>query len=201
MNQYKPIPLKKIKQMEKLFSKGLSVADIANKLNVPYSIVYYYTRVKQRGFSSLFDYQTYLAQRRGFKTNYEYKAYLANKKKSVNNGKKQRLKLSPNYVEKASIRKRFSSKTEYEYFMMKRRKSQLINKELSLLLRRKLKELGKRPGWLAEQLGVGKIAVYDYMSGRTKPAYRLQKKFFKLLGLPYQTMDDFRRDLEKGSKK
>jgi transcriptional regulator with XRE-family HTH domain len=200
MNQYKPIPPKKIKQMEKLFSKGLSISEIARRMKMAASSIYTYTRAKQRGFSSVFDYQTYLAHKKGFKTNHEYKMYLANRKKSIKSGSKKKLKLSSNYIENIALRKGFSSKSEYEYFLMKRRKNQLLNKELRSLLRIRLKELQKKPGWLAEQLGVRKTAVYDYMSGRTKPAYRLQKKFFELLGLPYQTIEDFKKDLEKAGK-
>jgi len=98
-------------------------------------------------------------------------------------------------------RKGFSSLNEYKNFLIKQRKKQPINRALGEMIKKRLKEIGKKEKWLADQLGVSKNAVNSYISGTNKPAYRFHKKFFELLGLPYQTMDDFRRGWEEHNEK
>lgn len=200
LERYK-VPEEKILLIEKLFDEGLSIEEIKQRTNVSYSTAYFYARAKQRGFTSLMDYKNDQAKKRGFKSHYEYKKSLKGKKKTNIPKKRKKFMSSTDYMKDVAKRKRFSSLNEYKNFLIKRRKKQLVNKELGILITKKLKEMGKKRSWLADQLGVNQNTVGSYISGTTKPAYRLQKKFFELLELPYKTMDSFRKALENNSKK
>lgn len=197
------VPEEKMILIEKLFKKGLSIEEIKRRANVSYSTAYYYARAKQRGFASPLDYRNDQAKNKGFKSHYEYIKSLKRKrkKKTIIPKKRKKFKSSTDRMKDIAKRKGFSSLTEYKNFLIRRRKKQLVNKELGILITKRLKEMGKKKSWFADQLGVNNNTVGSYVSGTTKPAYRLQKKFFELLGLPYQTTDDFRKALEKNSKK
>lgn len=197
------VPEEKIILIEKLFNEGLSLEEIKRRTNVSYSTVYYYSRLKQRGFTSFIDYRNDQAQKRGFNSHYEYVKSLKRKRKKKTNIPQKRKKFmsSIDYMKDVAKRQGFSSLNEYKNFLIKRRKKLLVNKELGILITKKLEEMGKKKSWLADQLGVSNNTIGSYISGATNPAFRLQKKFFELLELPYQTIDDFRRALEKNSKK
>jgi len=195
------VPEEKVKLIEKLFKDGLSVAEISRRTNLSESAAYTYTRVKQRGFASYKDLRNYQAQKRGFKSHYDYTKFLKKKKKVNIPQIRKKFKSSTDYMRDLARRKGFSSLTEYKNFLMGRRKKQPINKELGKLIKKRLKEIGKKEYWLADQLGVNKNTVYSYISGTNKPAYRFQKKLFELLGLPYQTIEEFRREFENIRKK
>ena len=200
LERYK-VPEEKMILIEKLFNEGLSIEDIKQRTNVSYSTAYFYARVKQRGFSSPMDYRNDQAKKRGFKSHYEYIKFLKKKKKTNIPKKRKKFKSTTDYMKDIAKRKGFSSLTEYKNFLIRRRKKQLVNKELGILITKKLKEMGKKRPWLAVQLGVNQNTISSYISGTTKPAFRLQKKFFELLELPYQNMDGFRKALENNGKK
>ncbi|MDP2362579.1 MAG: hypothetical protein Q8M94_02295 [Ignavibacteria bacterium] len=200
LERYK-VPVEKILLIEKLFKKGLSVEEIRLQANVSYSAAYYFTRVKQRGFARLIDYRNDQAQKKGFKSHYEYIKSLKRKGKTYIHQKQKKFESSTDYMRDLARRKGFSTLTEYKNFLIRQRKKHPINRALGEMIKKRLKEIGKKEKWLADQLGVSKNTVCSYTSGTTKPAYRFQKKLFELLELPYQTTDDFRRGWEEHNEK
>jgi ribosome-binding protein aMBF1 (putative translation factor) len=84
----------------------------------------------------------------------------------------------------------FKSEYEYRQYLTKKKQKRLENIELSNLIKRNLKKLGKEQNWLAEKLGVTKGTVSKYASGTYIPNYERLQKLFKVLKLPYKTIDD-----------
>ena len=56
----------------------------------------------------------------------------------------------------------FKSQTEYLEYLVRQRKERKRNRELSDLVKTRLRKLGKTQSWLAQQLGVSKQAVNSY---------------------------------------
>lgn len=195
------LPEEKIKLIEKLFKDGLSIAEISRRTNISPTTIYNRTRLKQRGFDSYLDLRNYQAQKRGFKSHYDYVKFLNRKKKTKTHKNQKKFKSSTDYMKDLARREGFSSITEYKNFLTKQRKKQPVNKELGKLITKRLNEMGKKKRWLADQLGIHQNSLSAYISGSSTPSYRIQKKFFGLLELPYQTIEDFRRDLGERMKK
>ena len=74
--------------MEELYNKGLSVAEIARKVNVSYATVYGYTKVKQKGFASRTEYHEHLAKQKGFASYGEYRKYQAEQRQQKKSNQK-----------------------------------------------------------------------------------------------------------------
>jgi predicted DNA-binding protein YlxM (UPF0122 family) len=67
-----------VELMQTLYvNDGLPVAEVARKVNLPYSTVYVYTKAKERGFANLKEYEQHLARERGFANLKEYEQHLA----------------------------------------------------------------------------------------------------------------------------
>lgn len=52
--------------------EGLPIYKISKQMNMPYSRIYTYLRLKERGFDSVTDYLKFRAKERGYKTLHEY---------------------------------------------------------------------------------------------------------------------------------
>lgn len=130
-------------------------------------------------------------RRRGFNTMGKYFNYLKKKHKKKN---KISIAKSPDYIYK---RRGFDSKQEYEKDLENKRQQNPINKKFSSLITTRFNSIydnryrGKNKAWLARELGVTQSAVSRFFSGKTLPRGSLQLKLFKLLKLPYKTLDDF----------
>ncbi len=162
---------------------------------------YYESNAKKKGFSSFKEHQDYLARKNGFRNNsdrvkrnqellakrkgfrsyYEYEKYLVRKR-----GFPSILALREYWAK----RRGFSSAHKLFKYLAKKRKKKAINRELSLLIQYSLGELDKNQLWLSERLGISESAVSRYTSGETTPRASLQKKLFRVLNLPYKTLDD-----------
>ena len=64
------------------------------------------------------------------------------------------------------------------------------NRELSDLIKRSLKKLGKNQSWLASQIDVSRESVSKYAQGKITPDREKLKRLFSALDVPYRTLDD-----------
>lgn len=94
------------KEISNLYSRDLTVKEIAKIVGLPYSKVYELTLLKEAGFSSITEYYEYLARRRinpdtgvKFKSHAEYQGYRA-KKRQKNYKNKKLSELIINRLEK-----------------------------------------------------------------------------------------------------
>ncbi|MDP2362581.1 MAG: helix-turn-helix domain-containing protein, partial [Ignavibacteria bacterium] len=58
------IPDEKLKLIDKLFDKGISIAQIAREVNLTYSCVYNYKAARIKGFNSYDEYQKHLTPKK-----------------------------------------------------------------------------------------------------------------------------------------
>lgn len=203
------------------FHKIMLVSDIAKKLKLPYSTVYSYTRVIDRGFKSRKDHLDFLARKRGYEsdadyrkhlilTSYEsvtdyhnqhaisrgfssctdYKNYLARKNNFKNLSAYQEMlakragfKSRHSYNEFLAIRRGFKSYKEYSDFHDKQKQQKQPYRELSDVIRTKLKELNKPQEWLASTLSVSKAAIYKYISARAIPRKGKRETLYQVLNI------------------
>ena len=103
--------------------------------------------------------------KKGFKSYHEYNKYLAEKKG---------LTLS-----------------EYQEGLAKARQKKPINRELSDLIKERLKELGKTRIQLAEEIEISRVSVDNYAKGRSIPNEKNLEKLFNALDLSFETSDYF----------
>ena len=172
----------KTKQLiQKLHNKGLSVREIARKVNVSYPIVWEYTKAKKRGFKSYSEYREYLVKKRGFESFYEYQNHLARQKG---------FESLSEYQENLVRQRGFESLSEYHEHLAKQRQKRPENRELSDLIKRSLKKLGKNQSWLASQIKVSRESVSKYAQGKRTPNREKLKRLFSALDVPYRTLDD-----------
>ena len=177
----KRISDKTIELMQKLYDEGFSVMEIARRIKVSYTLSYSYTRVKQRGFASYGEYLRHLAKQKGFGSRTKYEKNLAKQKGfgSLNE-----------FQENLAKQKGFGSLNEYQEYLAKKRQERPENQELSDLINKRLKELGKNQSWLARQAGVSREMVSKYAQGKSIPNNDRLKKLYSALEVPYQTLDD-----------
>ena len=79
---------------------------------------------------------------------------------------------------------------------MRQRVNKPENQELSNLIRRRLKEIGKNESWLAEEIGVTRQAVSLYVRGRSIPTDGLLQKLYSSLDVSYETLDGLLEDID-----
>jgi len=189
--------------VERLYAKGLSAVEIAMKSDVPYAAVHRYIKLRQKGFKSYSEYRGDLARQRGFKSLNEYEEYAARQKGfksrtaySRSLVKKRGFNSLNDYQEYLIIKRGFGSKSEYEEHLAKKRQQKAINQRLSDLIKRRLNKLGKTQRWLAKQLEITDSTISRYMQGRFIPQKSSQRRLFKMLKLPYKTLDDLVEDVK-----
>src|SRR3989339_802454 len=91
-------------------------------------------------------------------------------------------------------RKLFASRTEYNDYHERQRTSRPENQELSDLIKKRLKELGRNQSWLAEEIEVTKQRVSQYVQGKSFPKEDVLQKLYSSLEVPYKTLEDFLDD-------
>src|SRR3989338_1286853 len=169
---------------------GLTLSEIARKTGFSYSSIYYLTKIRQRinletgqPFISYTEYQDYLARQRtnpktgkNFASRNEYGNYCIKLRTNPKTGKN------------------FASHTEYKDYLAKQRMKRPENQELSSLIRKRLRELGKNQSWLAEKIGTRRVTISNYIKGKYAPKEYLLEKLYSSLDLPYKTLDDFVED-------
>ena len=151
--------------MKVLRKQGLSLEEIAEEISLNESTIQIYLRVINRGFKSLTEYHEHLVKQRGFESLTKYYEYLAKERG-------------------------FESLTEYHLQRYRKRQERPLNKKLSKLIKQHLEILNKNARWLADELGITEGAISRYKDGKTTPRRSLQPKLFKILELPYKTIDD-----------
>src|SRR3989338_7450576 len=90
--------------------------------------------------------------------------------------------------------KLFESLTEYNDYHERQRTSRPENQELSDLIKKRLKELGRNQSWLAEEIEVTKQRVSQYVQGKSFPKEDVLQKLYSSLEVPYKTLEDFLDD-------
>jgi len=114
---------------------------------------------KEKGFSSFRDYQKRWANGKGHKS---YSGYL----------------------ESWAREKGYTSYNDYVNEMASKRKEMPENKNLSSLIKIRLKELGENQTWLAQHLGCTRQAVSLYALGKNCPKMPMLKKIYFVLDVP-----------------
>lgn len=152
-------------------------AAIARRTGVSYSSVYGLTRLQERGFNSLAEYQDDLARRRGFDSRYESDRHRAKEKgfSSIHayreyHAKGRGFSSLHDYREYQSREQGFASRSEHTEHLAERRRTRRKNSILSGILSESLSELDRTQAWLARQLGVSRQMVSRYVSGSAMPA-------------------------------
>ncbi len=88
---------------------------------------------------------------------------------------------SREYNEELAKRHGFKNRSGYQEHLINERKKRRPNKDLSHLIKFKLKKLGKNQSWLAEQLSVTRASVSLYALGKSIPHDELLTSLFHLL--------------------
>ncbi len=170
----------KIKEIKKLHDAGNSIGKTAKISGVSFGAVYSHVRLPERGFS-----------------NSKYRRYLH--KDNVHNSYDP--KYTKNMLERMGISEKkyrdilanrigFESINDYKKYRISVNRNKYINKKFGRLLRKRLIELNKNIGWLAQELNIDKSNICRYTNGITLPKAHNQEKLFQLLELPYKTIDD-----------
>ncbi len=94
------------------------------------------------------------------------------------------------YLEYLAHQKGYKTRGDYQKELAKKRKDNPKNKELSDLIRRRLKELKKSRKELAEEIKISERSIDNYLSSHSIPSPRNLKKLFQALKLPYRTLND-----------
>src|SRR3989344_6001535 len=169
---------------------GLDISKIAQQIGVSYQAIYSLTRIRQRTnpetgklFASENEYNDYLIRQR---TNPETGKLFASQNEYNDYHIRQRTN--------PKTRKLFASRTEYNDYHERQRTSRPENQELSDLIKKRLKELGRNQSWLAEEIEVTKQRVSQYVQGKSFPKEDVLQKLYSSLEVPYKTLEDFLDD-------
>jgi len=180
---------KKIELMKKLHEEGLSITDISKRAKVCYQTAYNYLSLKERGIGLAGEYYEYLARERGFNSVREYyKDWF----------EKRGFRSARGYYEHLARERGFNSVREYKEYLDKIKQRKAKNQELSDLIKKRLKEIGKNQNWLANELGVTRQAVSLYALGKSIPSDDLLKELYLAIKIPDQTLDSLLENADKG---
>ncbi len=167
--------------VRKLYNRGRTVPEIAERIGVSVKTVSSYITVVKQGYNSYSEYREYLAKQKGYNSYSEYKEHLA---------KQKGYKSLHEYQEHLAKQKGYNSYSEYQEHLAKKRQKKLVNSKLGRLIKTRLKELGESQSWLAEQIGVTRQAVSLYINGRNIPKEDIAGRIFSALQTGYNTIDD-----------
>lgn len=159
--------------------------------------VYEEKLAKNLGFKSLYEYEKYCVKKKGFKSYSEYQEHLA-KKNSFESlkeyqeclAKKHGFKNNYEYHKHLAEKNGFESRYDYQLFIsLKNQKNPYLNK-LSNLIIEQLSFLEKDRKWLGYKLNVSKATISRYISCKIFPKKSIQSKLFRILNLPYKSLED-----------
>ena len=136
----------------RMYEKNNTISQIARSIGVSYTSAWFLIEGKRQGFKNYSEYRESLAIKKGFKNRSEYQESLA-------------------------VKKGFKNYSEYRESLAQQRSRNHQNKELSDLIKSRLKKLKRTQSWLAEQIGVTRQAVSLYSIGKIIP----QNKTLNLL--------------------
>src|SRR3989339_820914 len=192
---------------------GLDISKIAQQIGVSYQAIYSLTRIKQRTnpetgklFESRNEYNDYLIRQRTnpetgklFESLTEYNDYHSRQRTNPETGKlfESLTEYNDYHIRQRTnpkTRKLFASRTEYNDYHERQRTSRPENQELSDLIKKRLKELGRNQSWLAEEIEVTKQRVSQYVQGKSFPKEDVLQKLYSSLEVPYKTLEDFLDD-------
>src|SRR3989338_3236752 len=192
---------------------GLDISKIAQQIGVSYQAIYSLTRIKQRTnpetgklFESQNEYNDYHIRQRTntetgklFESLTEYNDYHSRQRTNPETGKlfESLTEYDDYHIRQRTnpkTRKLFASRTEYNDYHERQRTSRPENQELSDLIKKRLKELGRNQSWLAEEIEVTKQRVSQYVQGKSFPKEDVLQKLYSSLEVPYKTLEDFLDD-------
>ena len=136
------IPQETRKEINRLYDEGLRPSEIARQTGVSYASVYGMTKVRQRENPETV---------KQFASLGELQYYNARQRENPETGKQ------------------FASRGEYEAYQARQRSKKSRNKELSYLIKKRLKWIGVNQSWLAKKMDVSREAVRLYVAGRSIP--------------------------------
>src|SRR3989344_5126405 len=213
----KKIPPETKEEIIRLYDngRGLNPLEIVRQTGVSYSSVYGLTRARQRinpetgqPFESLSQYEDYRARQ---KINPETGQHFESKSQLLDYHARQRINpetgqpfesLSQllDYQARQRINPEtgqlFESLSQLLDYQARQLVDRAENKGLSVLIRTRLKELGKNQSWLAGEMGITHQAVSKYVQGTSVPTRDLLKRLYSSLDVPYETLDDLLEDLD-----
>src|SRR3989339_808348 len=169
---------------------GLDISKIAQQIGVSYQAIYSLTRIKQR---------TNPETGKLFESRTEYNDYHIRQRTNPETGKlfESLTEYDDYHIRQRTnpkTRKLFASRTEYNDYHERQRTSRPENQELSDLIKKRLKELGRNQSWLAEEIEVTKQRVSQYVQGKSFPKEDVLQKLYSSLEVPYKTLEDFLDD-------
>ena len=172
----------------RMYQEGESINRIAKSVRVSYASAWGMTEGRRQGFASRSEYQEHLAQQKGFASLTEYHEHLAQQKGFASRSeyqehlaKERGFASLTKYQEHLAKERGFASLTEYREHLAKERSRERPNKELSNLIKSRLKKLKRNQSWLAEQIGVSRQAVSFYATGKTIPQDGTLNRLFAIL--------------------
>ena len=144
-------------------------------------------QASQNGFSSTQDYLDHLTQK-GKEADSKYKKHLL------------RIHNRREYKKLLAEEKGYISDYAYKKRCLEQRTQRKENRELSDLIKTQLKQLGKTKIWLAREVGISKVMVHNYCSGRNMPSPHRMKQLFEILQLPYTCLEQILNSTELPTK-
>jgi hypothetical protein len=209
------IPKETKKKILRLYRANpeITASEIAREIPVSYSSACLLIRTYKAGYSSsikylnawaadhgFIDYREYLKKLikdRGYRSEGEYLAVRITKRghSSVYQYNKQYAKSRgyenlTEYITTLVKAKGYRSLSDYYKKKERKRQRDPRNRIFSYILKQRLDEIGMTNSWLAEQLGITEGAVSRYLHAKTTPRFSRQEEIFRLLDLPYKTIDD-----------
>lgn len=190
----------KVQEIIDLHGNGLNNKEIARKLGISPASVGLYLKVRKEGFNSQHDYKEHLAKERGYASWMEYQDDLARKRGYNSVGDYWRAKTLMRYRSMNDYRDQFAKHRGFEsykqyrkYLIHKKLKRQEYH-ELSDLINRRLKELGKTQAGLARELGITRQAVNLYSQGIAIPHREILVRLFGILQTSYKSLGELLND-------
>jgi hypothetical protein len=166
------IPSETIDFIELMYKEGCSPRKIARIVGIDQTTAWGFTELREAGYDTKHEYYVEWAEGRGFQSFYDYLTNLVKKRN-------------------------FASYPEYQKHLGELRQTRPANVKLSGLITDNLERVGRSQAWLSREIGVGKSMVAFYVKGTNLPSEAVAKRLFLALNLPYQTLDDFMKEVSE----
>jgi ribosome-binding protein aMBF1 (putative translation factor) len=140
----------------RMYERGENISHIARSVRVSYSFAWILTEGRKQGFKNYSKYQESLAVKKGFKNRSEYQESLA-------------------------VKKGFKNYSKYQESLAQQRSQRQANRELSDLIKSRLKDLGKNKNWLAGQIKETNQTISRYVHGKNLPKVEILEKLLVIL--------------------
>ena len=164
-----------------LHEQGISRTEIAKQIQLPYSTVQVMIKLRAFGLDSIKEYHKHLIQQRGFKNQSEYQEDLA---------KRNGFESYSKYREYSVQKRGFKNLTAYKNSLNQKRSERKSNKELSNLIKNRLKYLEKSQNQFAKEIGKTRQAVSLYIHGKILPSRKIREKISRALEVNSNSLEE-----------